>query len=54
MSIYEMFVEMWILDYQMNLFDKTYFQGLVQAGQLKQADYVKIVGDDDETISKKD
>lgn len=52
MSIYDMFVEMWILDYQMNLFDKTYFQDLVKAGQLKQDDYVKIVGDDDASQAK--
>lgn len=45
MSIYEMFVEMWILDFQMGLFDKAYFQGLVQNGQLKEEDYQKIVGE---------
>lgn len=46
MSIYEMFVQMWVLDYQMSLFDKTYFQGLVQSGQLQAVDYKKIVGED--------
>lgn len=46
MSIYEMFVEMWILDFQMGLFDKAYFQSLVQNGQLKVEDYKKIVGED--------
>ncbi|WP_180948234.1 hypothetical protein [Lactobacillus crispatus] len=46
MSIYEMFVQMWILDFQMGLFDKAYFQGLVKAGQLKVEDYKKIVGED--------
>lgn len=46
MSIYEMFVEMWILDFQMGLFNKDYFKGLVQNGQLQVADYKKIVGED--------
>ena len=45
MSIYEMFVEMWELDFQMGLFDKAYFQGLVKTGQLKVEDYEKIVGE---------
>lgn len=45
MTIYEMFVQMWELDYQMGLFDKAYFQSLVQAGQLQTADYQKIVGE---------
>lgn len=46
MSIYEMFVQMWELDFQMGLFDKAYFQGLVKAGQLKVEDYKKVTGDD--------
>lgn len=46
MSIYEMFVQMWELDFQMGLFDKAYFQGLVQAGQLKVEDYKKVTGED--------
>lgn len=46
MSIYEMFVQMWVLDFQMSLFDKAYFQGLVKAGQLQVDDYKKIVGED--------
>lgn len=46
MSIYEMFVEMWILDFQMGLFDKAYFQGLVKAGQLQVDDYKKVTGED--------
>ena len=46
MSIYEMFVQMWILDFQMGLFDKAYFQGLVKTGQLEVEDYKKIVGED--------
>lgn len=46
MSIYEMFVQMWVLDFQMGLFDKAYFQGLVKAGQLQVDDYNKIVGED--------
>ena len=45
MSIYEMFVQMWELDFQMGLFDKAYFQSLVKAGQLKAEDYQKIVGE---------
>ena len=46
MTIYEMFVQMWELDFQMGLFDKAYFQGLVQAGQLQVADYKKVTGED--------
>ena len=48
MTIYEMFVQMWEIDYQMKLvgFDKAYFQGLVKTGQLKVEDYKKIVGED--------
>lgn len=46
MSIYEMFVQMWELDFQMGLFDKAYFQGLVKAGQLKVEDYKKVTGED--------
>ena len=47
-SIYDMFVQMWILDYEMKLegFGKAYFQGLVKSGQLKVEDYKKIVGED--------
>ena len=45
MTIYEMFVQMWELDFQMGLFDKDYFQSLVQANQLQTADYQKIVGE---------
>lgn len=46
MSIYEMFVQMWELDFQMGLFDKAYFQGLVKAGQLQVDDYKKVTGED--------
>ncbi len=46
MTIYEMFVQMWVLDFQMGLFGKDYFNGLVQSGQLQVADYKKIVGED--------
>lgn len=46
MSIYEMFVQMWILDFKMGLFGKDYFQGLVKSGQLTADDYQKIVGED--------
>lgn len=45
MSIYEMFVQMWILDFKMGLFGKDYFQSLVQAGQLQTSDYATIVGE---------
>lgn len=47
-SIYDMFVQMWILDYEMKLvgFDKAYFQERVRQGQLQPADYKKIVGED--------
>lgn len=46
-GIYDMFVQMWILDYEMKLegFGKAYFQGLVKSGQLKTEDYQKIVGE---------
>ena len=46
MSIYEMFVQMSELDFQMGLFDKAYFQGLVKAGQLTADDYKKVTGED--------
>ena len=46
MSIYEMFVQMWELDFQMGLFDKAYFQERVRQGQLTADDYKKIVGED--------
>lgn len=48
MTIYEMFVQMWEIDYQMKLvgFDKAYFQERVIQGQLTADDYKKIVGED--------
>ena len=46
MTIYEMFVEIWILDFQMGLFDKAYFQNLVKTGQLQVEDYKKVTGED--------
>ena len=46
MSIYEMFVQMWELDFQMGLFDKAYFQERVRQGQLKVEDYKKVTGED--------
>ena len=48
MSIYEMFVQMWEIDYQMKLvgFDKAYFQERVRQGQLTANDYKEIVGED--------
>ena len=47
MTIYEMFVQMCEIDYQMKLvgFDKAYFQERVRQGQLQPADYKKIVGE---------
>ena len=45
MRIYEMFVQMWELDFQMGLFDKAYFQGLVKTGQLNVEDYKKVTGE---------
>ena len=48
MTLDELFVQMWILDYQMKLapFDKPeYFKGLVQQGKLSAEDYQKIVGE---------
>lgn len=48
MTIEEMFVQMWVLDYQMKLapFDTPeYFKGLVQQGQLTADGYQKIVGE---------
>ena len=41
-----MFVQMWILDFQMGLFGKDYFETLVRSNQLQPADYRKIVGED--------
>ena len=48
MTIYEMFVQMWEIDYQMKLvvFNKAYFQERVRQGQLTADDYKKIVGED--------
>ncbi|WP_283112398.1 hypothetical protein [Lactobacillus gallinarum] len=51
MSIYEMFVQMWELDFQMGLFGKDYFKGLVQNGQLQVADYKKVTGEDYDATS---
>ena len=45
MTIYEMFVQMWELDFQMGIFDKAYFQERVRQGQLTTDDYKKIVGE---------
>lgn len=45
MTIYDMFVQMWILDFKMGLLGKDYFQSLVQAGQLQTSDYATIVGE---------
>lgn len=45
MTIYEMFVQMWVIDFEIGIFDKSYFQSLVQSGQLKVEDYKRIVGE---------
>lgn len=41
-----LFLQMWVLDYQMGLFQKPYFQGLVQQGLLDAAGYKKVTGED--------
>lgn len=46
MTIYEMFVQMWVIDFEIGIFDKSYFQSLVQSGQLKVEDYKKVTGED--------
>lgn len=45
-TIYETFVQMWVIDFEIGIFGKSYFQNLVQNGQLKAEDYQKIVGED--------
>ena len=44
-TIYETFVQMWVIDFEIGIFDKSYFQSLVQNDQLKAEDYQKIVGE---------
>ena len=44
-TIYETFVQMWVIDFEIGIFGKSYFQSLVQNGQLKAEDYQKIVGE---------
>ena len=44
-TIYETFVQMWVIDFEIGIFGKSYFQNLVQNGQLKAEDYQKIVGE---------
>ena len=49
MNLDELFIQMWILDYQMKLvpFDTPeYFKGLVQKGLLSTDGYKRIVGED--------
>lgn len=45
-SLDELFLQMWILDYQMGLFGKDYFQGLVKSGDLSPENYKKVTGED--------
>lgn len=45
-TIYETFVQMWVIDFEIGIFGKSYFQNLVQNGQLKAEDYQQIVGED--------
>ncbi len=45
MTIYEIFVQMWVIDFEIGIFDKNYFQSLVKSGQLKVEDYKRIVGE---------
>ena len=45
-TIYETFVQMWVIDFEIGIFGKSYFQNLVQNGQLTADDYKKIVGED--------
>lgn len=44
-TIYETFVQMWVIDFEIGIFDKAYFQGLVKTGQLKVEDYKKVTGE---------
>lgn len=46
MTIYEMFVQIWVIDFEIGIFDKSYFQSLVKSGQLKVEDYKKVTGED--------
>lgn len=41
-----LFLQMWVLDFQMGLFQKPYFQGLVQQGLLNVEGYKKVTGED--------
>lgn len=45
-TIYETFVQMWVIDFEIGIFDKSYFQSLVQNDQLKVEDYKKVTGED--------
>lgn len=46
MTIYEIFVQIWVIDFEIGIFDKSYFQSLVKSGQLKVEDYKKVTGED--------
>jgi hypothetical protein len=40
-----LFMQMWIMDYQFGFADKDYFKSLVQRGYLSATGYQKIVGE---------
>lgn len=40
-----LFMQMWIIDYQFGFADKDYFKSLVQRGYLSATGYQKIVGE---------
>ncbi|MCZ3846391.1 hypothetical protein [Lactobacillus crispatus] len=46
MTIEEMFMDLWVMDYELGLAHADYFQGKVQSGELSLAGYKKIVGED--------
>nr|DAX91857.1 MAG TPA: hypothetical protein [Caudoviricetes sp.] len=41
-----LFLQMWVLDFQMGLFQKPYFQGLVKQGLLSVDGYKEVTGED--------
>ncbi|OXC23214.1 hypothetical protein AYP92_08115 [Lactobacillus crispatus] len=41
-----LFLQMWVLDFQMGLFKEPYFQGLVRQGLLTTAGYKEVTGED--------
>lgn len=44
-AIYETFVQMWVIDFEIGIFGKSYFQSLVKTGQLKVEDYKEVTGE---------